>query len=1057
MKSTNNPSTPAPFSFFERWVYLLGRISILFATAYVPLIFYTSTWHHYNPPKAASMQFLTMLVVVCWLTIGLGRRFVSSSVSTPAAFFGMIIIGSTMFAVNMAESIETVYFYISCLVAMVMVPKFFTKLKDFEVMTYILGLVCILANLYALSQWFNWSWFFDASKYLSIHKYTDKPVSFFGNENYYADFMNMALPICLTMIFCHWRKPSQLIFFTGVTILNLITMLYVDCNASYAGFFVSIPIIFAFLLYYRVIPLVIQFNLTSMPRLLLERRIRACIVLGIFLVSIGGTYVASVPNPIRYKLNTIASWIDVDGDNQLDGVAPVVFRLQCMAATVRKIMDVPLFGIGAGNFKVIHPLYESQLERKVLGEETLARKVHNDHLYHGVEYGLFGIIGFYWLVGLAIFAGVRSLKMIRQQELLQNEDIVRAQLDRTKFLSSYDKDFYFYLQLGLMAALLTAVISTAFSQTFVIASSAAIYWIFTGFITSAYQAIHREVNGFKKPEYGCTEQKLSKVQLTARVVPAPMRFVILLLPLLILGTYNTRQIIGETWLKLGMNVQDLKTIAEGGNENVYNKYGLMFQCFDRAMYRYPYQMEIFYILGRYYIDAISAIDIAMEEDAVTNEDVGLQRLAYLGLSNYKVDNRNEIEKYRDEVRQYRKQLLSEGIITLQTDIVMNPNYKWAHNNLGVLFDKWRNFSYSNQAYNRVFAVDFEQVFAHYNMGLGYLRHGEIEKANQSFETSLFVDARKSDVNKFLTQTYILMEEPIAAITAADRYFFSYIREQLPDLRISYSLEELTPLINALNNLDLIQSLDESKRFFTVNDEEMYRFYLKIAHDLINKNEKLVVALNCLIKAEKVVPVPLDPEIYLLFGTVYYQLDLLADSAKNYEEYLRQRPNAMDVRRQLTFLYSQLTNHQSALKAFTPVMQLDDLSSQDYVTYYRLLIATNHRWGEVFPHVLKAVEQKGQDVIDAIVTQDLSAAWKNMFLNDPRIKQLLGPEYSHLFAQPEEVQSATDTNPSENNGLGNEELPSRTQSQNGEPPIDGVIPEEDYIQPGDPTTVEQDED
>lgn len=1054
MKSTINPSTPAPISFFERWVYLLGRISILFAIAYVPLIFYTSTWHHYNPPKAASMQFLTMLVVVCWLTIGLGRRFVSSSVSTPAAFFGMIIIGSTMFAVNMAESIETVYFYISCLVAMVMVPKFFTKLKDFEVMTYILGLVCILANLYALSQWFNWSWFFDASKYISIHKYTDKPVSFFGNENYYADFMNMALPICLTMIFCHWRKPSQLIFFTGVTILNLITMLYVDCNASYAGFFVSIPIIFAFLLYYRAIPMAIQFNLTSMPRLLLEKRIRTCIILGIFLVSIGGTYVASVPNPIRYKLNTIASWIDVDGDNQLDGVAPVVFRLQCMAATVRKIMDVPLFGIGAGNFKVIHPLYESQLERKVLGEETLARKVHNDHLYHGVEYGLFGIIGFYWLVGLAIFAGIRSLKMIRQQELLQTEDSVHALPDRTKFLPSYDKDFYFYFQLGMMAALLTAVISTAFSQTFVIASSAAIYWIFTGFIASAYQAIHRETSGYKKPEYGCTTQELTPFQQAVRVVPAPARFAILLLPLLVLGTYNTRQIIGETWLKLGMNIQDVKTIAEGGSENVYNKYGIMFQCFDRAMERYPYQMEIFYILGRYYIDAVSAIDLAIDDDARSGEDVGLQRMAYLGLLNYSPDKRNEIEKYREDLQQKRKQLLSEGIVTLQTDIVMNPNYKWAHNNLGVLFDKWRNFSYSNQAYNRVFSVDYEQVFAHYNMGLGYLRHAEIEKANESFETSLFVDARKTEVNRFLTQTYILMNQHNAAITAADRYFFSYIREQLPDLRISYSLEELTPLIDAFNQLDLILALDEIKKFVTIDDKEMYSFYMRIAHDLMNVGEKPVVALNCLIKAEKVVPVPLDSEIYLLYGSVYFSLNLLNDSAINYEKYLRVQPNSMDVRRQLTYIYSQLDKHEEALRAFSPVMNEQDLSAQDYVTFYRLLIANNYPWSEVFPQVERAIKHKGQDVIHAIVTQDLHAAWNSFFLNDPRIKKLLGPENESLF---ESTAHSTSNSNLPSNGFSDVHIQSSTQSQNGEPPIDAVIPEEDYIQPGDPTTVERDED
>ena len=45
-----------------------------------------------------------------------------------------------------------------------------------------------------------------------------------------------------------------------------------------------------------------------------------------------------------------------------------------MDAAIRNVVDVDP-GYWSRNFKVTHPLYESQLERKVLGEETLARKV----------------------------------------------------------------------------------------------------------------------------------------------------------------------------------------------------------------------------------------------------------------------------------------------------------------------------------------------------------------------------------------------------------------------------------------------------------------------------------------------------------------------------------------------------------------------------------------------------------------------------------------------------------------------------------------------------------
>jgi len=49
------------------------------------------------------------------------------------------------------------------------------------------------------------------------------------------------------------------------------------------------------------------------------------------------------------------------------------------------------------NYQIIHPRFESKLERELLGTEVLARKVRGEWLRAGLEGGLFGVFGLLWL------------------------------------------------------------------------------------------------------------------------------------------------------------------------------------------------------------------------------------------------------------------------------------------------------------------------------------------------------------------------------------------------------------------------------------------------------------------------------------------------------------------------------------------------------------------------------------------------------------------------------------------------------------------------------------
>jgi hypothetical protein len=76
-----------------------------------------------------------------------------------------------------------------------------------------------------------------------------------------------------------------------------------------------------------------------------------------------------------------------------------------------------------------------------------------------------------------------------------------------------------------------------------------------------------------------------------------------------------------------------------------------------------------------------------------------------------------------------------------------------------------------------------------------------------------------------------------------------------------------------------------------------------------------------------------------------------------------------------------------------------------------------------------------------------------------VKELLGPEYAPLFQQAAEIQSeATETIP-QSDGLPDayfQPMDAESRDATEENQTEMNAPENEYIQPGDPTTIERDE-
>jgi hypothetical protein len=95
----------------------------------------------------------------------------------------------------------------------------------------------------------------------------------------------------------------------------------------------------------------------------------------------------------------------------------ITFRIEVYNSALAIARDNILLGIGVGNFKIVHDLYTSQLERFVLGKEVLARKVHDEYLTYAVVHGAFGLLALFWIQMVFVKIAYRIFRAGRSETL----------------------------------------------------------------------------------------------------------------------------------------------------------------------------------------------------------------------------------------------------------------------------------------------------------------------------------------------------------------------------------------------------------------------------------------------------------------------------------------------------------------------------------------------------------------------------------------------------------------------------------------------------------------
>jgi Tfp pilus assembly protein PilF len=105
---------------------------------------------------------------------------------------------------------------------------------------------------------------------------------------------------------------------------------------------------------------------------------------------------------------------------------------------------------------------------------------------------------------------------------------------------------------------------------------------------------------------------------------------------------------------------------------------------------------------------------------------------------------------------------AKAIVHLQQAIREQPNYFEAYNNLGVQYQKLRQWNEAIQAYRRAIELRPNSAKAHVNLGALFLEQGQVPQALESLEAARNAEPGSAQVHLFLGQLYLRKQDYLKA-------------------------------------------------------------------------------------------------------------------------------------------------------------------------------------------------------------------------------------------------------------------------------------------------------
>ena len=376
--------------FFENSLFILILASLII----VPLYFTTYTWANYMTPKMTAFRLIVWIMLPIYTLVEKKRFLVQTPVLLPFLFLLIGEVISALVAVNLAETLSfeympnlfTLFFFYLIATAVIRTPE---KIKTTSLVIVIIGLI---VSVYGFMQLLH----LDPFGIFQPGQRVD-PVSSFGSVHIFAFYSTIGIPLTFFLTITYKRVLLR-IFFILSALTMLMAMLQTQVYSVVLAFVLGFVVALLIFIYYKEIPFyakILSKNLVISGKIFTEKlsKLRTIFIIFLAIICIFSFTIGA------FKITHGKLW---------KYSKPDIFRFEVWKSGLYLIKNHPITGIGDGNFKIVHPLFTSSIENKVLGNEVLTRKVHNDYIWVWHSKGFIGIIAYFWL----IFVMVKCFRFI---------------------------------------------------------------------------------------------------------------------------------------------------------------------------------------------------------------------------------------------------------------------------------------------------------------------------------------------------------------------------------------------------------------------------------------------------------------------------------------------------------------------------------------------------------------------------------------------------------------------------------------------------------------------
>lgn len=300
-------------------------------------------------------------------------KWIKTPLDKPILILIILSILSTLFSLHRPTSIRSFILFLNYLVVFYLIINTVRTRSQLRQLIYVLISVAVFLSIFGMFKNFGanpFPWW----DYVDLN-YGDRLTSTFGCPNHLAGYIEMSLPLLLSLFLLGFRPG--IVFILGY--LSLLLLAALMLSLSRGGWISTL------------------LSLSFMAIALLTSRhfVRKKLIIVLIAGSLALAFIALVSTPVVERVMTAV---------EKEEEASFYSRVKAWGGVMEMISDHPLIGIGPGAFQTVFTRYQPP------GLKSHFTMAHNDYLHFVSETGLLLIPVIIWMIIALYRKGFKKLK-----------------------------------------------------------------------------------------------------------------------------------------------------------------------------------------------------------------------------------------------------------------------------------------------------------------------------------------------------------------------------------------------------------------------------------------------------------------------------------------------------------------------------------------------------------------------------------------------------------------------------------------------------------------------